>query len=184
MAQDLGEVHAFLGWELEAKQLHLGLIKHHWKPIFRQLNLIQGALGRQCGSPCKDMRFGLVCKLCLNLKAALCWTIYGPQASGLGSQRQQQHPLFATETAVPLFSMCACTHFTCISDLFFPFIGHREKSKEKNFESWNWMIELEWTRRNWGVKVTFLLTIQEIAIFTQLSRANDGKKWTRSSARA
>lgn len=96
MAQDPGEIHTFLGWELEAKQLHLGLIKHHWKPIFRQLNLLQGALERQCGSPCRDMRFGLVCKLCLDLKAAPYWTTHGPQASGLGSQRQHHHPSFAT----------------------------------------------------------------------------------------
>lgn len=74
--------------------------------------------------------------------------------------------------------------FTCTGDIFFPFTGHRVESEEKNFQSWNWMIEVEWMKRNWGVKVTFLLTIQEIAIFTQFSRANDGKKQSRSSARA
>lgn len=40
------------------------------------------------------MRFGLVCKLCLDLKEVLYWTAHGPQVSEIGSQRQQ-HTLFA-----------------------------------------------------------------------------------------
>lgn len=39
------------------------------------------------------MRFGLACKLCLDLKEALYWTACGAQVSELGSQRQQ-HDFF------------------------------------------------------------------------------------------
>lgn len=99
-------------------------------------------------------------------KAAACFLLYWQQNQKL--------------LCLPWAHVC----FTRTGDLFSPFTGYRAKAKEKKFESWNWMIELEWMRRNSGVKVTFLLTIQEIAIFTQLSRANDGKKQSRSSARA
>lgn len=93
MAQDPGEIHT--AWDEPGGQAPPPrLRKHHCNPIFRQLNLIDGALERQCGSPCRDMRFGLGCKLCLDLKEALFWTAHGPQVPELGSQRQQ-HALFA-----------------------------------------------------------------------------------------
>lgn len=95
MAQDPGEIHTFLGWSWRP---HHSFIHSRMKHLHLGSESTTAILGnwisykepwRDSGSPCRDTRAGLVCKLCLGLKKALYWTTHGLQVSELGRQRQQ-----------------------------------------------------------------------------------------------
>lgn len=118
-----------------------------------------------------SMQRSLVCKLCLDLKAALrlCMDHTHLDQEVKGSSIT---PCLLLAAKQVFCFTCTRTYFMCTSEVFFT--DNRVKSNKKCLKlEQDYSIRVEDNRE----KVIFLLTLKK-KTFTQFTKANDGKKRT------